>query len=326
MKPKGTVGIIGAGDIGLNVAEIMALKGHDVIIYNRYHEVDGKPSPYWLSKMGKIMDMNDSLQLPGSGMVTLTYNPEVLNGVSYIVITAGAKRSSTEETREELAGKNAKILEGFKDIIINNPEALVLIVTNPVDFLTTYLIKSVASHSNRPIEKVAKKIVGVSYVDTMRLKNAVKEFLEVHYPKLTNPIIEGIALGEHGPAMVPIISEVTVNAKPITEFASEEQIENIRQQTILRGNDIIKLTGASSVMGPAHAVIYMIDQIDINPKVQLPCSVWDGKRAIGRLVEFLAQGAHRIINVQKNERERQMMTDCEKILDEQYAKIISLIS
>ncbi|MBN9543007.1 MAG: hypothetical protein J0G32_04340 [Alphaproteobacteria bacterium] len=322
---KGTVGVIGAGDIGFNIAEVMALKGHDVIVYNRYHEVDGKPGPYWLSKMGIVMDINDSLQLPGAGSVCLVHDLDKLSNVDYIVITAGAKRSSPEETREELAGKNAKIIAGFAELISKNSKALTLIVTNPIDFLARYLIEEVAKVSGKKLEEVAKKIVGVSYVDTMRLKNAVKEFLEIHHPEVTNPIIEGIALGEHGPAMVPIMSQVTVNARPLTDFANEDQIEAIRKQTVLRGNDIIKLTGASSVMGPAHAVCYMIEQIDLNPRVQLPCSVWDNGSCIGKLVEFLARQAHKILQVTKSDLELEMMKKCKTTLDAQYNAIIGLL-
>lgn len=322
MKPKGTIGIIGAGDIGLKIAEIMAIKGHDVIIQNRYHEVDKKPGPYWLAKMGIIMDLNDSLQIPGCGMVELTHNLDHLEAVDYIVITAGAKRSSPEETREELAGKNAKILSGFVDLIIKNPDALVLIITNPVDFLTSFLIRKVSEISGRKIEDVAKKIVGVSYIDTMRLKNAVKEFLAINHKHIINPIIECIALGEHGPSMVPIISQVTINAKPISNFANEEQMESIRRQTILRGNDIIKLTGASSTMGPAHAVVYMIEEIDLNPRIQIPCSVWDGTRAIGKMTEFLAREVHKIIPITKTPFEEEMMKKCEDALDKQYNSIM----
>lgn len=325
MKPKGKIGIIGAGDIGMNIAEVMALKGHDVIIYNRYHEVDGKPGANWLSKMGIVMDMNDSLQLPGAGTVCLVSDLDLLIDVDYIVITAGGKRSSPSETREELAGKNAVIIEGYTDLMIKNAKALVMIVTNPIDFLCAYLINTISEKSGISKADIAKRIIGVSYVDTMRLKNAVKEFLEVHHPQLKNPIIEGIALGEHGPAMVPIMSQVTVNAEPLEKFADVEFIESIRMQTILRGNDIIKLTGASSVMGPAHATCYMIEQIDLNPRVQLPCSVWDGERAIGRLVEFLAHKAHRIINVTKSDVEIDMMKKCQSTLDSQYKNIIALL-
>ena len=111
MTARKKIGIVGAGDIGFNLAEILALQGYDVLIHNRYHAVDNKPSPYWLSKMGKVMDMNDSLQLPQCGEVLLTLELNDLNSTYATVITAGAKRTHIDETREELARKNAAIIQ-----------------------------------------------------------------------------------------------------------------------------------------------------------------------------------------------------------------------
>ncbi|AZL16033.1 lactate/malate family dehydrogenase [Rickettsiales endosymbiont of Stachyamoeba lipophora] len=325
MKTYCKVGIIGAGDIGFNLAEILALKGYDVIIYNRYHKVEDKPSPYWLSKMGRLMDINDALQLPGCGKVSLVSDLSELSGVNFIVITTGVKRTSNDETREELAGKNAVIMQSYINFIADHPMILVLMVANPVDFLTSYLIRMVAKKSGKKEKEIAKKIVGVSYVDTMRLINAVKEFIHNKFPELENPVVEGIAIGEHGPNMVPLMSGVTINAKPLTEFASYEQIQEISNQTILRGNDIIKLTGTSSVLGPSHAAMHMIEQIDGHAKVRIPCSVWDGKRAMGQLTEFLAREVNTIISVKQNSTERQMINNCQTVLDNQYQVITELL-
>ena len=324
MKPKAVVGIIGAGDIGFNIAELLAFKGHDVILHNRYHgNPSDAPSKEWLNKMGKIMDLTDALQIPATGTVSLTHNIYDLKDAKFIIITAGAKRSSTDETREQLAYKNMKIMDGFVDFFVDYPDILKLIVTNPVDVLVNYCVRQVALKSRKEESEIAKKLVGVSYVDTMRLQNAVKEFLNEEHPNIINPVIEGVAIGEHGPKMVPIMSQVTVNAKPLEEFANLEQINNIRQQTVLRGNDIIKLTGASSVSGPAHAAVYMVEQIDMHPKVYIPCSVWDGKRSIGQMVEFLAYQANRIVPVTKTSVELEMMEECRKYLDQQYYNIIN---
>lgn len=322
---KNKIGIIGAGDIGFNLAELLALQGHDTVIYNRYHAVDNKPSPYWLSKQGKVMDMNDSLQLSGCGEVILTHNLSDLENVKILVITAGAKRSSIDETREELAGKNAKIVAEFAPLIAKIPSMLTLIISNPVDFLTQYLIEQTVKICDSTKDEISKRIVGVSYIDTMRLKNLVKEFLFIHNKELKKPMVDGIALGEHGPTMVPLMSGVKINGKSLTEFASKEQIEEIAQQTILRGNDIIKLTGASSVMGPAHAVMHMIEQISSLSEVDLPCSVWDGKRAIGKMARFNGNKVKEIIQVELSDTEKKKLQASEAALDNQYNKIMTML-
>lgn len=320
------IGIIGAGDIGFNLAEILALQGYDVVIHNRYHEVDGKASPYWLSKMGTVMDMNDSLQLPGCSDVLLTHRLEDLDDAYAIVITAGAKRTHIDETREELAGKNAVIMQGYAPFIARNPDSLVMIVSNPVDSLTQCLIEKVAHIRGVHKDEVGKKIVGVCCIDTMRLKNAVKEFLNEHQPNIIRPVVEGLALGEHGPSMVPLISHVTINGKPLAEFANDTQIEAISRSTVIRGNDIIKLTGASSVVGPAHAVMHMILSITNHAKVALPCSVWDGKRAIGKLAEFENATVTRIIDVPMTQAEAAKLRHSEETLDKQYNAIMARVN
>ncbi|MFN7038266.1 MAG: lactate/malate family dehydrogenase [Alphaproteobacteria bacterium] len=321
-----TVGIIGAGDIGLNLAEILALKGYNILLHNRYHAVDDKPSPYWLSKMGKVMDMNDSLQLPGCGVVKLTSDLNELKTSTFLVITAGAKRTNPEETREELAGKNAKIIHTYIDFLIDNPSFLTLIISNPVDSLTQYLIEKIAEKTAKPVTEISKKIVGVSYIDSMRLKNLVKEFLVEHHPTLQNASIEAIAIGEHGPSMVPLISSVFIDGRPLSDFASQEQIDYIAEHTILRGNDIIKLTGASSIMGPAHAVMYMIEEINSKAEAIIPCSVWDGKRAIGRMAKFTKNTFDHIVDIDLNNYEKDMLEKSEKSLDKQYETILNLLS
>ena len=315
------IGIIGAGDIGFNLAEILAILGYDVIIYNRYHAVNNVPSPYWLAKMGKLMDMNDSLQLPLAGKVILTSNPHDLKGSSICVITAGAKRTSTDESREELASKNANILTEFLPLIIDNPTMLVMIISNPVDFLTQYLIEEIAKNLNKSLDEVSERIIGVTYVDTMRLLNLIKEFLATTQPELAYTEIKAIALGEHGPSMVPLLSSATIDNKLLSDYATYEQLEDITRQTILRGNDIIKLTGTSSIMGPAHAVMHMIILLLKQAEVTIPCSVWDGKRAIGKLVKFNNLKVAKIETPRMSDQEQQKMHLSESILDNQYIKI-----
>jgi malate dehydrogenase len=320
---KKRVGIIGAGDIGFNLAELLALRGFNVMIHNRYHAVDGKPSPYWLSKMGTVMDMNDSLQLPGCGEVVLTHNIRDLDDAFATVITAGAKRTHIDETREELAGKNAVIMKGFVPYIAKNPNTLIMIISNPVDSLTQCLIEQTAQATGRSNDEVGKRIVGVSYIDTMRLKNAVKEFLGEAHPEIKDAKIEGLALGEHGPSMVPLLSHVKINGAPLADYASAEQSAAIARQTVLRGNDIIKLTGASSVVGPAHAVMHMILEIADKHKVHLPCSVWDGTRAIGRMAEFTGGAVSGLVTVPMTEDEKERLILSEQALDKQYADIMT---
>lgn len=317
------IGVIGAGDIGFHIASSLALKNFDITIYNRFHQVDGKPSDYWLSKLGKVMDINDATQLPGCGNVKLTYKMEDLENCHSVIITAGAKRSRIDETREELACKNAQIIEKHAKFFTDHPNIRCLIISNPVDFLTRHLIDSMVKLSGNEANRaqIAKRIIGVSYVDSMRLVNLVKGVILAKNPN-QNINVEGFAIGEHGPSMVPLMSSVLVNGEEIEKFLTKDEIQEIEQQTILRGNDIIKLTGASSVIGPAFAASGMIMQIIENKQITLPCSVWDGERAMGQLVEFKDGYAEKIIHHPKmTESEKTKLVNSAEILDKQAKNI-----
>jgi malate dehydrogenase len=326
MLRRHKIGIIGAGDIGLNLAEVLALYNYNITVYNRLHLENGVPSSYWLAKQGFIMDLNDSLQIPSCGTVKLTSNFDDLTDLDIIVITAGAKRSSPEETREELAIKNAKIIESFVEVAITNPKSIILIISNPVDFLTQYFIEQAVARSKLTLDIVSKRIFGVSYIDSMRLRNIVKEVLSLRTPNIHKSYVEGIAIGEHGPSMVPLMSHVKIDGKDITKIATEEEIEHIFSQTVLRGNDIIKLTGMSSVTGPAHAAFFMIHQILNQLKTDLTCSVWDGKRCIGKNVVFYKGHFDSIEPTTLTEKEQILFQKSENALDMQYSKLKSLIS
>src|SRR5690606_2285978 len=97
-----TIGIIGAGAIGFNLAQSFARNKFDVVLYNRYHtEKDGSPSKTWIEKEGKVDDLNDALEYP----IKLTHNISDLERLYALVITAGATRKEGE-TRADLARKN----------------------------------------------------------------------------------------------------------------------------------------------------------------------------------------------------------------------------
>jgi malate dehydrogenase len=294
-----------------------------VVLYNRFHtESDGSPSKTWIEKEVKVDDLNDALEHP----IKLTHNLSDLNGAYAMVITAGATRKEGE-SRADLARKNAHIMKEYVPIITANPECLVMVISNPVDGLTHYLIDNVAKTSNkRPIE-IAKKIIGISYVDTTRLRNLVREFIAKNYPSLKDPEIKCLVLGEHGPTMVPLVSQVTINGKLLQEFARVEQIEHIVKGVVTRGNDIIVRTGTSAIAGPSIAVINMIKAMSTNQIVQFPCSVFDGHACIGRLVAFEGNRVKEIItDVPMSNEEKEKILLSEKALAKQYEEITSLTS
>lgn len=285
------IGVIGAGAIGFNLAQSLGRNGFNVMLYNRYHtEANGLSSKTWVEKEGKVDDLNDALEHP----VTLTHSLSDLEGAYAIVITAGATRKDGE-SRADLTKKNAMIIQEYIPLIEASPNTMVMVITNPIDSLTRYIIEKVSASTHRSIASVAKKIIGVSYVDTTRLRNLVRGFVQRNYPEITHPDVKALVLGEHGPTMVPLTSQVTVNGRPLLEFARPDQIEQMVRMVVTRGNDIIVRTGTSAVAGPSIAVVAMIKAMATGKPVQFPCSVFDGDVCMGRLVEFKGNTVQHIV-------------------------------
>ncbi|RYE26736.1 MAG: hypothetical protein EOP45_03405 [Sphingobacteriaceae bacterium] len=182
------------------------------------------------------------------------------------------------------------------------------------------MIKKVSKHTGKTIKETASKIVGVSYVDSMRLRNLIKDHLS-KYISTDQLGYDIFAIGEHGPSMVPLIDHIHIGDRVIDSILSESEIQHVRQDTILRGNDIIKLTGASSVLGPSHAAVYMIDKIVKSNESIIPASVWDGTRAIGRVAKFVDCSFHSIIDVNMSDREKELLYRSQDNIDIYYQNL-----
>lgn len=314
--------IIGAGSIGFNLSQGLAASGFDIVLYNRYHaESDGSPSKSWIEKEGKVDDLNDALENP----VTLTHDASSLQGLYAMVITAGATRKEGE-SRADLSRKNANIIKEYIPIIANNLQSMTMVISNPVDGLTRYLIERVAELTGKPVMDIAKKIIGVSYVDTTRLRNLVREFIHKHHPQIVQPEINGLVLGEHGATMVPLVSHIMVNGQPLHTLASPEDIEHIIKGVITRGSDIIVRTGTSAIAGPSIAVINMVKAMAAGAAVRFPCSAFDGESCIGRMVEFEGNIIKQLIDdVPMSSAEQEKLRLSKEALAKQYEEIVAAV-
>lgn len=311
------IGIIGAGAIGFNLASMLGEKGYDVSLYNRKQTDSVRQDPHWLEKEGRVDDINDALSFPHCGYVTLTSNIETLAGCYALVITAGATRKEGE-SRQDLISKNASIINHFAPLIAASPDMMVLVISNPVDTLAHLLIDAVASHSGKSKDVISKKIAGVSYVDTMRLTNLTREVLAKRLPDIQEATIQALVIGEHGSTMTPLFSQLQINGNPATTIITQEECDTIMNRVIYRGSDIIHRTGTSAFTAPARAVLFMIDQMARNEPCKIPCSVYDGKRCIGKLANFHGNNITGITELTLPEGERSMLARSEAALDGLY--------
>ncbi|HYV01188.1 MAG TPA: malate dehydrogenase, partial [Actinomycetota bacterium] len=167
-------------------------------------------------------------------------------------------------SRMDLLDKNAGIVrEVVTRIAEHSPNAILIIVTNPLDEMT-YLAAEV---SGFPKERVMG-MAGV--LDSSRLRYFIAEELGV------SPItVEAITLGSHGEAMVPLPRHATVGGKPLTELVDDETLERLYQRTRDAGAEIVALLKkGSAYYGPSAAIAKMVNAVAGNTTEVLPVCAW----------------------------------------------------
>jgi malate dehydrogenase len=184
-------------------------------------------------------------------------------GSDVCVVTAGLPRKPGM-SRMDLLDVNAKIIRGVAEQFCpGSPNAVVIVVTNPLDEMT-FLFREA---SGFPSERV---IGQAGMLDTARFKHFVAEELG------TSPLsVEAMTLGSHGETMVPVPSMVKVNGKPLTEVADAATIERLVQRTRDGGAEIVGLlkTG-SAYYAPSSAAASMVEAVVRDSDAVMPACAW----------------------------------------------------
>jgi malate dehydrogenase len=179
------------------------------------------------------------------------------------VVTAGLPRKPGM-SRMDLLEVNAKIIRGVAEqFCSSSPNAVVIVVTNPLDEMT-HLFREA---SGFPHERV---IGQAGMLDTARFKHFVAEEFG------TSPLkVEAITLGSHGETMVPVPSQVKVDGKPLAEVASADQIGRLVQRTRDGGAEIVGLlkTG-SAYYAPSSAAVAMVEAVARDAGTVMPACAW----------------------------------------------------
>ncbi len=283
--------IVGAGNVGTTTAQLIAEKNlADVVLIDI---IEGIPQ-------GKALDIQEACPLWNSpSKVTGTNNYDDTAYSDIIVITAGLARKPGMG-RDDLLQANAKILkEVAENIARTSPEAVVIVVTNPMDAMTQLFQKI----TNFPYHKV----IGMGGVlDSARMRTFIA--LELNVPP---DDVQTIVLGGHGDLMVPLPRFTTVGGKNITDILLSSKIEKIIERTKNGGAEIVGLlkTG-SAYYAPAASVVEMIETIfGLNNDI-LPCSVYlNGEYGVkgvysGVPVKLSAKGVEEIIELELTDNEK----------------------
>ncbi|HYB78268.1 MAG TPA: malate dehydrogenase [Thermoplasmata archaeon] len=227
MSQLGKVAVIGAGNIGGSLAQRLAEMdlAREVVLVDI---VDGLPQ-------GKALDIQESAPILGfSSRVTGSTSLDALAGADIVVETAGLARKPGM-TRSDLLEKNAAIVRGHAQAVrVHAPQAVVVVVTNPVDVMTYYFRAQSGLSPSR--------VFGESgTLDTARFRWFVAEALNVAPRDVT-----GFVLGTHGDTMVPILSLTSVSGVPLTKLLPAEQLRSIIERTKQGGGEIVNLLKTGS--------------------------------------------------------------------------------
>ncbi|MCC6792934.1 MAG: malate dehydrogenase [Thermomicrobiales bacterium] len=248
------VTVIGAGMVGGVVAQMLALRDYaDVVLVD---VVEGMPQ-------GKALDMMQMGTLLGFDTnIVGTNGYEETAGSDVIVITSGIARKPGM-SRDDLLRTNMGIVESVtKQVMPGSPDAIVIIVSNPLDAMCHVAFEA----AGLPRERV----IGMAGVlDSARFRAFIAMELGVSVRD-----VSAMVLGGHGDTMVALSRYSTVNGIPIPELMPADRVTAIEQRTASGGAEIVGLlkTG-SAYYAPGMSVVEMVDSIVLDKKRVVPCSV-----------------------------------------------------
>ena len=288
------VTVIGAGNVGATAAQRLAEKQLcDVVLVDI---VEGVPQ-------GKALDLNEAAPIEKhDSHLTGTNSYEDTAGSDIVIITAGIPRKPGM-SRDDLISTNAGIVKAVtKEVASRSPEAILIIVSNPLDAMCHVAFEAAGFPKER--------VIGMAGVlDSARFRAFISMELDVSVENT-----HAFVLGGHGDTMVPLPRYSTVAGIPITELMAPDRIEALVERTRNGGAEIVGLlkTG-SAYYAPASAAVEMAESILKDKKKILPCAAYlQGEYGqqdlfIGVPVKLGAKGAEDIIEITLTDEEKQAL-------------------
>lgn len=287
------VTVVGAGNVGATVANVIALKGFasELVLLDIKEGVsEGKA----MDMMQTAHMMNIDTRISGS---TNDYSKTA--GSKVVVITSGIPRKPGM-TREQLIGTNAKIVKSVVDQIKEySPEAIYVIISNPMDTMTYLTLKESGIPKNR--------IIGMGgMLDSSRFRYYLSQALGC-----TPTDVDGMVIGGHGDkTMIPLTRFATYRGIPVTQLLDKETLDKVVADTMVGGATLTGLLGTSAWYAPGAAGATVVEAIAKDEKKLIPCCVLlDGEYGekdicIGVPVVLGANGIEEIVDLKLNAEEK----------------------
>lgn len=255
------VTVVGAGNVGATCANVLAF--HEIA--DQVVMLDVKEGV----SEGKAMDMMQTAQLLGfdTNLVGCTNDYAQTANSDVVVITSGIPRKPGM-TREELIGVNAGIVKSVAGNILQySPEAIIVVISNPMDTMTYLSLKSLGLPKNR--------ILGMGgALDSSRFKYFLSQALGCNANE-----VEGMVIGGHGDTtMIPLARLATYKGIPVSTLLSAEKLDEVVKSTMVGGATLTKLLGTSAWYAPGAAGAFVVESIIRDQKKMIPsCVALDGE-------------------------------------------------
>ncbi len=289
------IAVIGAGNVGATLAQRLAEAELSKIVA-LVDVVEGVPQ-------GKALDLLESGPVLGYDTQVVGSNDyDVVTGAELVVVTAGLPRKPGM-SRDDLLETNAKIMTSVCTSIKKvAPEAMIIVVSNPLDAMCHAALTASGFPSNR--------VIGMDGVlDTARFRTFIAEALDVSVEQ-----VNAFVLGGHGDTMVPLTRFSNVAGIPLTDLMSQEKLDAIVERTRKGGAEIVGyLKTGSAFYAPSASVLEMVEAIVKDKKKILPCAVYlEGQYDanglyVGVPVKLGKNGIEQVIEIELTAEEKQQL-------------------
>ena len=263
MRKKVTV--VGSGNVGASTA--MRIADREIADVVMTDILEGIPQ-------GKGLDLLQAGPIVASDShVKGTNDYKDTAGSDIVVVTAGFPRKPGM-SRDDLLMKNYEVIKATTEqIVANSPNAILVMVTNPLDAMCQVALR---------VSKFPKqRVIGMAGVlDSARFRTFIAEALNVSVEN-----VQAFVLGGHGDEMVPSVRYTSVGGIPLTDLLDAATIDAIVKRTRGGGGEIVKYLGTGSAFyAPSAAATEMVEAILKDKKKILPCAAYlEGEYGINGL-------------------------------------------
>lgn len=298
------VSIIGAGNVGSTVAYSLAMQGtaHEIVLIDNKQDI----------ATGKALDMSQAAAVVRSHTVVRVAKDESdITGSDIVVVTAGSPRKPGM-SRDDLLVINANVMKSVMEYTKKYaPDAIVIIVTNPLDVMTYVALKESGFEPS--------KVIGMAGIlDGARMASFIYDKIGYGAGQ-----IRATVMGGHGDTMVPLQSYSTVAGVPLTDILPQADIDDIVERTKHGGAEIVKyLQTGSAYYAPAKATALMCEAILKDSKQIYPCAAYlEGQYGYNNVYSGVpivlgANGVEEILEVTLTEKETEMFANSVKSVED----------